>query len=86
VADVFGLPVEVPVQAEGAAFGAALQALWSLARSQGNATSISDITARHVTVDPTLSARPDPDRSDAYARAYARFLSHLDAITPLQRG
>ncbi|WP_329850354.1 xylulokinase [Stenotrophomonas pavanii] len=86
VADVFGLPVEVPVQAEGAAFGAALQALWALARSQGNATSISDITARHVTVDPTLSARPDPDRSDAYARAYARFLSHLDAITPLQRG
>lgn len=86
VADVFGLPVEVPVQAEGAAFGAALQALWSLARAQGNAASISDITARHVTVDPTLSARPDPDRSDAYARAYARFLSHLDAITPLQRG
>ncbi len=84
VADV-RLPVEVPVQAEGAAFGAALQALWSLARSQGNATSISDITARHVTVDPTLRA-PGSDRSDAYARAYARFLSHLDAITPLQRG
>lgn len=86
VADVFGLPVDVPVQAEGAAFGAALQALWALARAQGDATSISDITARHVTVDPALSARPDPARSDAYARAYARFLSHLDAITPLQRG
>lgn len=86
VADVFGLPVDVPVQAEGAAFGAALQALWALARSRGNATSISDITARHVTVDPALSARPDPARNDAYARAYARFLSHLDAITPLQRG
>jgi xylulokinase len=52
----------------------------------GDATSISDITARHVTVDPALSARPDPARSAAYARAYARFLSHLDAITPLQRG
>jgi len=86
VADVFGLPVDVPVQAEGAAFGAALQALWALARAQGDAASISDITARHVTVDPAQSARPDPDRSAAYARAYARFLSHLDAITPLQRG
>ncbi len=58
VADVFGLPVEVPVQAEGAAFGAALQALWSLARSQGNATSISDITARHVIVDPRAVRAP----------------------------
>src|SRR5690606_24001701 len=29
VADVFGLPVEVPAQSEGAAFGAALQAMWA---------------------------------------------------------
>ena len=78
--------VAVELQAEGAAFGAALQALWAFTKAQGDPTPISDITARHVTVDPALAARPDPDRSEAYARAYARFLSHLDAITPLQRG
>lgn len=86
VADVFGLPVEVPVQAEGAAFGAALQALWALGRSRGDAASIHDITHRHVAMDTALSARPDPARTQAYANAYARYLQHLDAITPLQRG
>jgi xylulokinase len=86
VADVFGLPVDVPTQSEGAAFGAALQALWALGVSRGDATTIADIAARHVAVDPALAARPDPQRTSAYARAYASFLRHLDAVTPLQRG
>ncbi len=86
VADVFGLPTAVPVQAEGAAFGAALQALWALGRFRGDALSIHDITDRHVALDASLSAQPDPARSQAYATAYARYLNYLDAITPLQRG
>ncbi|WP_312315850.1 xylulokinase [Stenotrophomonas sp.] len=86
VADVFGLPVDVPVQAEGAAFGAALQALWALGQSRGEADTISDITDRHAALNPTLSAQPDPERIPAYAQAYARFLRYLDAVTPLQRG
>jgi len=86
VADVFGLPVDVPTQPEGAAFGAALQALWTLGKARGDADSIADITERHVALDPQLSARPDASRGAAYAAAYDRFLRHLDAITPLQRG
>ena len=86
VADVFGLPVDVPTQPEGAAFGAALQALWALGVSRGDPASIADIAERHVAVDPVLSARPDVERTQAYATAYTRFLRHLDAITPLQRG
>ncbi|WP_315386024.1 xylulokinase [uncultured Stenotrophomonas sp.] len=86
VADVFGLPVDVPTQSEGAAFGAALQALWALGQARGEDASIADITERHVALDPQLSARPDPTRGDAYAAAYARFLRYLDAVTPLQRG
>ncbi|MFI8716797.1 xylulokinase [Stenotrophomonas sp. NPDC077464] len=86
VADVFGLPVDVPTQPEGAAFGAALQALWALGRARGEGATIADITDRHVALDPTLSARPDASRGAAYAAAYDRFLRHLDAITPLQRG
>ncbi|WP_282244199.1 xylulokinase [Stenotrophomonas sp. PS02300] len=86
VADVFGLPVDVPTQAEGAAFGAALQALWALGHARGEDASIADIAERHVALDPQLSARPEPSRTPAYATAYARFLRYLDAVTPLQRG
>ena len=85
VADVFGLPVEVPVQSEGAAFGAALQALWALGRAEGEGASIADITREHIAFDAALSAKPDPARAQAYATAYTRFLQHLDAVTPLQR-
>ncbi|WP_255357648.1 FGGY-family carbohydrate kinase, partial [Pseudoxanthomonas sp. Root630] len=52
VADVFGLPVDVPAQAEGAAFGAALQALWAVGRAGGDAASIADIARTHVATDP----------------------------------
>ncbi len=86
VADVFGLPVDVPVQAEGAAFGAALQALWAVRRSQGDDSSIAELARAHVRVDPVLSTQPDAQRHHAYAGAYSRFLRHLDTITPLQRG
>jgi xylulokinase len=86
VADVFSLPVDVPTQSEGAAFGAALQALWALGHARGDAASIADVANRHVALDPQLSARPDPSRTAAYAEAYARYLRYLDAITPLQRG
>ncbi|WP_340569185.1 xylulokinase [Stenotrophomonas sp. G106K1] len=86
VADVFGLPVDVPTQSEGAAFGAALQALWAVGHARGDAASIAAITDRHVALDPLRSAHPVPSRSEAYAAAYTRFLRHLDAITPLYRG
>jgi len=86
VADVFGLPVDVPAQPEGAAFGAALQALWALGHSRGEPASISDITDQHVALDPARAAHPEPERTGAYAQAYARFLRYLDAVTPLQRG
>jgi xylulokinase len=86
VADVFGLPVDVQLQAEGAAFGAALQALWAWGRSRGETSSIADIARAHVASEPALSATPDSTRTQAYAAAYRRFLQHLDALTPLQRG
>lgn len=83
VADVFGLPVEVPQQAEGAAFGAALQALWSLRQASGNAVSLAELAMEHVAAEPTLAASPDPSRVAAYDVHYARFLQHLQAVRPL---
>jgi len=86
VADVFGLPVDVPRQGEGAAFGAALQALWARGRAAGDDASIADVARTHVALDPALSAAPDPARRPAYEAAYLRFLQYLDAVAPLQRG
>ncbi|MEL1265436.1 xylulokinase [Pseudoxanthomonas putridarboris] len=86
VADVFDLPVDVPRQAEGAAFGAALQALWSLRRAQGDATPLSQLVEHHIATDPALAAVPDPARATAYRAPYQRFLHHLDAVTPLYAG
>jgi xylulokinase len=86
VADVFGLPVDVPAQSEGAAFGAALQALWAWDKARGGDASIAEVARVHVAVDPALSATPDASRAPAYAAAYRRFLQYLDAVTPLQRG
>ncbi|MCW4455828.1 xylulokinase [Flavobacterium sp. MXW15] len=83
VADVFDLRVEVPRHTEGAAFGAALQALWSLRRAQGEATPLAELVAAHVATDPALAAVPDPQRVAAYRPPYQRFLEHLGAVRPL---
>ncbi|MBD9369750.1 xylulokinase [Xanthomonas sp. XNM01] len=86
VADIFDLPVDVPVQGEGAAFGAALQALWALRNGQGDSTPLADLVAAHATTDPALSCTPDPARAAAYRAPYDRFLRHLDAVRPLYAG
>jgi xylulokinase len=83
VADVFALPVVVPEQTEGAAFGAALQALWSLRHGQGDAVDLPTLVLEHVATDASLSAQPDPVRAADYHKHYARFLQHLDAVRPL---
>lgn len=80
VADVFGLIVEVPSEAEGAAFGAALQALWSLSQAQGDKTSLPELVGAHVTNDESLTCRPDAERVAAYREPYQRFLEHLAAV------
>ena len=70
----------------GEDYPAALQALWALDKTQGSEASIAEVARTHVAVDPSLSTTPDASRAPAYAAAYARFLQHIDAVTPLQRG
>jgi xylulokinase len=85
VADMFDLPVDVPRQAEGAAFGAALQALWASRRAAGEDLSITTVVADHVAMDSARSAVPDPARVAAYQLPYRRFLQHLGAVAPIYR-
>ncbi len=84
IADVFGLPVEVPQQNEGAAFGAALQALWA-SETAGSAHDLYDIAAAHVALDAGRSALPDAGRHAAYASAYERFRHELAAAISIHR-
>jgi xylulokinase len=83
VADVFALPVDVPDQAEGAAFGAALQALWAHGRAHGAPSGLADVARDHVAMDPERSARPDAPAVRAYGEPYRQFLRHLDAARAL---
>lgn len=82
VADVFGLPVDVPEQTEGAAFGAALQALWAHDHAGGGNAAIADLAREHVRCASALSARPGADAA-AYVAPYQRFLRHLESAKQL---
>ena len=83
IANVFGLPVNVPEQVEGAAFGAALQALWAEDRARGGNTDVATIAREHVRCVPALSMQPDAANAAAYREAYRQFLCHLDVAKQL---
>jgi xylulokinase len=58
-ADVFNCPVVCPASEEGAAFGAALHAMWVWHHARGEDVPITDIAQRFVTLDETTRAVPD---------------------------
>ncbi len=71
LADASGLPVRSALHAEGAAFGAALQALHAL---EGAATpEWNALIADHVAFVPELGAEPRPEQASAYADARATY-------------
>ncbi|MFC6838815.1 xylulokinase [Xanthomonas theicola] len=86
VADVFDLPVAVPREPEGAAFGAALQALWACERDDGGEPDLATAVLAHQQVDADLAATPHPQRVMRYQVHYRTFLSHLHAVGPLYAG
>ena len=58
MADVFNAEVVTLAVGEGAAYGAALQAMWCRRRKCGEQVSISDLTDRFVKLDARQIARP----------------------------
>lgn len=78
VADVFNLPVQVPAQQEGAAFGAALQALWACSGTQ----SLVSVATEHLTIDKSLGCVPDAQAVAAYQTHYQHFLDLLSQQYP----
>jgi xylulokinase len=66
MADVFDAEVVTLKVGEGAAYGAALQALWCWRLQQGDKVAISDITGQFVELNPAETARPQPGNVEAY--------------------
>jgi xylulokinase len=63
-ADVFGVETVCLRVDEGAAYGAALQALWT----QGGSKSISEITDAFIHLDESTRAKPDKVNVETYRR------------------
>ena len=78
VADVFNLPVEVPAQQEGAAFGAAMQALWACMEND----DLPALVHQHLAVDPSLGCTPIAENVAAYRALYQNFLDLLGQQYP----
>ena len=60
MADVFNAQVVTLKVGEGAAYGAALQALWSLRNNQGDRVGIEEITNRFVRLNKRETTEPNP--------------------------
>lgn len=77
MADVFNAEVVTLRVSEGAAYGAALQALWCWRRAGGEQISINDITDKFVRVNRSESARPKAE----CARIYSELQELQDATS-----
>ena len=66
MADVFDTEVVTVKVAEGAAYGAALQALWCWRLQEGERISISEITDRFVEPNAGEVAQPDAKNAETY--------------------
>src|SRR5512146_2538546 len=66
MADVFNAEVVTLKVSEGAAYGAALQALWCWRLQQGEKIAISDLTDQFVELNPAETAQPDSGNVAVY--------------------
>ncbi|GAB5449843.1 MAG: xylulokinase [Halioglobus sp.] len=81
VADVLQLPVTVQTVDEGAALGAALQALWM--HSGDGAKSLPALLDEHLAVDEARSCEPRADVAALYEEHYANYVRHVEVIGAL---
>jgi xylulokinase len=81
VADICQAPVVTLAQNEGAAFGAALQALWMLESTSGNAGDIAVLVDQHLEEDDTSRCEPNDAAVARYNNIYSDYRRAVDAIT-----
>jgi xylulokinase len=92
MADVFNAEVVTLKVSEGAAYGAALQALWCWRNQQGEKISISDITEEFVELNKSETAQPNAKNVAIYeelqglqnelsAKMRVMFVRHREFVT-----
>jgi sugar (pentulose or hexulose) kinase len=67
MADIFNAEVVTLRVTEGAAYGAALQALWCWRLQQGEKVKISEITDQFIELNATETTQPDKRAVEIYA-------------------
>lgn len=67
LADVFNAEVVCTQSEEGAAMGAAVQAIWAYRKQQGTPVSIEELCSRYVALDEATRAKPLADNVARYA-------------------
>jgi D-xylulose kinase len=82
MADVFNAEVVTLKVAEGAAYGAAIQALWCWRLAQGEQVHIGDLTDAFVKLNPAETAVPDPQAVAVYAQLQAQLDEVGRALRP----
>ena len=88
MADVFNAEVVTLQVSEGAAYGAALQALWSWRRSKGDSVRIEDITDQYIKVNVKETAEPKADAVRVYQEMQQlqdKLSTSLRNVFPLHR-
>lgn len=80
VADVFNTPVTVLKNNEGAAFGAALQALAML---EGNDVDLGELTSKHLAKDPARCCDPRPSAVNFYNETYNDYQQAVEKVAAL---
>jgi xylulokinase len=81
VADISGTPVTVLNNEEGAAFGAALQALQLI----DDSTGIEQLAANHLTRDESRCCEPRKKAVDFYNESYGEYQRAVDAVAAMYR-
>jgi xylulokinase len=71
-ADVFGVPTVCLKSAEGAALGAAIQAAYTAANTDGKPVTYRDLAGRLVLLDEETRCEPDEGHHMTYQRALGR--------------
>ena len=80
VADIFDAPVSVLKNGEGAAFGAALQALSML---DGGRSHVRDVTTEHLVWDDERGCEPRPSAVNFYNESYQQYERAVEQVAAL---
>lgn len=80
-ADILQKPVVTPREREAAAYGAALQSIWTFLRAKGEDPGITELCSKMVKIERP-SVDPDPGHFDVYEALQERFQSLWTTLKP----